>query len=58
MHRQTALERAYEMARSGECSIVTDLKRALHREGDDHQQVEGRALRADLNRQCRQAREA
>ncbi len=45
-----SLERAYELARSGECATVVDIKAKLRLEGLDDSQVFGRTLLAALRR--------
>jgi hypothetical protein len=52
------LERAYELARSGECQGVDDIRARLKTEGygaEVQMQMSGRTLRADLRRLCRLA---
>jgi hypothetical protein len=52
------LERAYELARSGQCQGVEDIRNRLKAEGyggEIQMQMSGRTLRADLRRLCRQA---
>jgi phosphohistidine phosphatase SixA len=44
----TALERAFELAKSGSCASVADIKRRLHEEGYSVAQVTGRALAKQL----------
>jgi uncharacterized protein with von Willebrand factor type A (vWA) domain len=55
--RPTTLERAFELARSGECATVSDIRERLKREGFDSVagQVSGRSLTEDLRRLCREA---
>ncbi len=58
MHmRPTTLERAYELARSGECATVSDIRERLKREHFDSVagQISGRSLTEDLRRLCRQS---
>jgi hypothetical protein len=43
------LERAFELARSGRCVTVADIKRKLREEGYQADQVEGRLLFSQLN---------
>jgi hypothetical protein len=45
---KTALERAFEMARSGQYATLSDLSRALSREGYSATQLEGGTLRRQL----------
>ena len=44
----SALERAFEMARSGLVPDVQQIERALHREGYSSNEVEGPKLRKQL----------
>jgi hypothetical protein len=44
----TALERAFELARSGKYSSVSDLRSALSREGYSASQIDGPALGRQL----------
>ena len=50
--RPTPLERAFELARSGECASVTELKRRLWEEGFSTSQVEGPLLLRQLRELC------
>ena len=45
---QTALERAFELARSGKYRSMDDLRHRLSREGYDRRQLDGRALSRQL----------
>ena len=58
-HRPTTVERAYELARSGEYPSVAEIKLQLRREGhsDVTGQLYGRAITTDLRRLCEAARE-
>jgi hypothetical protein len=47
-HRITALERAFQLARSGQVSGLSDVIEALRREGHSANQIEGPALRRQL----------
>jgi hypothetical protein len=47
--RISQLERAFELARSGRCATVADIKRKLREEGYQDDQVEGRLLFSQLN---------
>ena len=51
----TALERAFELARTGKYSSVTDLKRDVIGEGYDRAQLEGFALGRQLKLLIRDA---
>ena len=44
----TALERAFQLARSGRVAGLTDIVNALRGEGYSADQIEGRALRRQL----------
>ena len=44
----TALERAFQLAKSGSCTNIADLKRLLKSEGYGFQQIEGRVLAKQL----------
>ena len=52
--RPTTLERAYELARSGACRTVTDIKLQLQAEGYDRvrDSLYGQSLNADLRKLC------
>ncbi len=56
--RPTAMERAYELARSGDCATVADIKARLRAEGLAEDQIFGPKLLADLRGLCNAAREA
>jgi hypothetical protein len=58
MSRPTILERAFELARTGEYSNVTELRRALIAEGFTTKQLEGRALQKQLRQVCADAKKA
>jgi hypothetical protein len=45
---RTSLERAFELAKSGSCGTVEDLKRALIHEGYSTSQIVGRSLTNQL----------
>jgi hypothetical protein len=47
--RISQLERAFELARSGRCATVADIKRKLREGGYQDDQVEGRLLFSQLN---------
>jgi hypothetical protein len=47
-HRITTLEKAFELARSGNCQSLTYLTKKLKHEGFDVNQIEGKALRKQL----------
>ena len=47
-HRKTAMERAFDLARSGQASSVTDIIVSLRREGYTVDQIQGPSLRRQL----------
>ena len=47
-HRLTALERAFDLARSGQFSDLKEIRRAIEREGYYGNQIEGPALKRQL----------
>lgn len=47
-HRPTAIERAFELARTGNCSTVSELKSALKAEGYDTNGIVGGVLMKQL----------
>lgn len=51
-NRPTALERAFELARSGECAGVSDVKERLRAEGFAAEQVTGPVLGRQLRELC------
>ena len=55
---QTALERAFELAKSGKFATVSDLRAHLGREGYQANQVEGPALGRQLRQLIRKSRDA
>lgn len=52
----TALERAFELANSGGCESVAEIKKALRNEGYSDQQITGRTLGKQLTELIRRAR--
>lgn len=48
IHRPTAIERAFELAREGKCTTVSDLKSALKSEGYDTNAIVGGVLMKQL----------
>lgn len=52
----TAIERAYEMARTGKYLNFTQIKKALRRDFNVEQDLAGKQLAADLTRLCQAAR--
>jgi len=55
-HRMTALERAFQLARSGQVSTITEIVGSLRRDRYDTRQIEGPALRRQLMTLIRAAR--
>ena len=57
-HRMSTLERAYALARSGECAGVSEIKAKLKREGyaDVAGQLYGPTIQRALRELCTQAR--
>jgi uncharacterized protein (DUF2461 family) len=53
---QSALERAFELAGSGTCTCVEDIRRQLAREGFDQNQIAGPRLTRQLLDIARRAR--
>ena len=57
MNRTHVVERAYQLARTPECLNTGDVVKALSAEGyssADSSHFQGSAIRADLNRICKQ----
>jgi hypothetical protein len=48
-HTVTALERAFQLASSGACASVADIKKRLHAEGYSVAQITGRVLSKQLD---------
>ena len=57
-HRMTALERAFEMAKSGDYANVSDIKKQLNSEGYSSLQITGRTLSKQLDGLIKAARGA
>lgn len=55
-HRPTALERAFELARSGAYAKAAEIKRQLKIEGFHQEQVAGPTLSRQLTALCTEAR--
>lgn len=53
-HRPTTIERAYELARSGECRTLSDVKQRLSADGHDRIQehLYGGTISAALRKLC------
>jgi hypothetical protein len=49
------LERAFELARSGRCISIKEIRDCLHAEGYSHQLVAGRYLAVQLRQLMREA---
>jgi hypothetical protein len=56
-HRMTALERAFDLARSGQVSGLSEIVAALRREGYSRDQIEGPVLRRQLTSLIKTARQ-
>jgi transketolase N-terminal domain/subunit len=52
----SALERAFQLAKSGRCASVQDVKRDMKKEGYSVSQVTGRMLQKQLNALIEEAR--
>lgn len=48
----TSLERAFELARSGECASISDVRKRLKQEGLSVSQLEGPTLTRQLRELC------
>ncbi|TAJ71275.1 MAG: hypothetical protein EPO51_13310 [Phenylobacterium sp.] len=48
----TSLERAFELARSGECASISDVRKRLKQEGLSVSQLEGPMLTRQLREIC------
>jgi hypothetical protein len=57
-YRATALERAFEMARSGKFATVADIKKQLNVEGFSVAQVTGRILQKQLKELIRASQQS
>jgi hypothetical protein len=55
-HNTTQLERAFQLAKSGDCRSVEDLKKRLEAEGYQTNQVFGRVLSRQLHALIKKAR--
>jgi hypothetical protein len=58
--RLTTLERAFQLAKSGDCASVTQIRERLKKEGysDWQSHTKGPSIRAQLNSLCAQATKA
>lgn len=54
--QRTTLERAFDLARSGACAGVADIRAQLKAEGYALSQLEGRSLARQLRELCQAAR--
>jgi hypothetical protein len=54
-HRITTIERAFQLAKSGSCVSITDIKKRLLVEGFSVAQITGRELSKHLNALLRAA---
>lgn len=52
----TALERAFQLAKSGQVSTITEMVKSLRRDRYDTRQIEGPALRRQLTSLIKAAR--
>ena len=55
--RPAELERAFALARSGECAGVDAIRRGLNAEGYSGRQLEGLSLMRQLRDLCREAKQ-
>ncbi len=57
---KSTIERAFDLARSGECQTLTQIRRRLRAEGrsDVDGQLFGRTIAAQLQQLCRASRDA
>jgi hypothetical protein len=51
-YRPTALERAFELARSGSCADISDIRNRLKQEGHSDSQLVGPMLMKQLRELC------
>jgi hypothetical protein len=56
MHNVTSLERAFQIAKSGDCKSVADLKKQLRRERYSLDKITGRTLSKQLEALIKAAR--
>jgi hypothetical protein len=54
--RLTSLERAFELAGSGACANVNQVRRRLRAEGHTSQELEGPSLMRQIRELCRSAK--
>jgi hypothetical protein len=55
-HRLTTLERAFQLARSGQVSTITEIVKSLKRDGYSTDQIEGAVLKRQLTDLIKAAR--
>jgi hypothetical protein len=55
-HRPTELERAFQLAKSGRCSSVADIRNLLRSEGFSNTKITGKTLASQLLALIRAAR--
>lgn len=53
---QSPLERAFALARSGDCGSVSEIRKQLRAERLDWRQIEGPTLTRQLKRLCQESR--
>ena len=53
---QTTIERAFELAKSGRCSSIEEIRKVLAKEGYSAYQLTGRALREQISELIRKAK--
>jgi hypothetical protein len=58
MFRPTAIERAFELAKTGRYATISDLREAVLDEGLDPSQLQGRTLHLQLRQICADAKKA
>jgi hypothetical protein len=56
MSQPTILERAFELARSGKHTTVSELREALQAEGFDPKRLQGPSLQKQLRQLCADAK--
>ena len=56
--RPSLVERAFELAQSGDCIDVNDIRFRLHREGYEHRYLQGPSLMRQLRQLMAAARKA
>ena len=56
MSRPTTLERAFELARTGQCTNLSEIRATLVAEGLNTQQLDGPLLQKQLRQVCEEAK--